>query len=58
MNDKRIHINKNTTKVTYKVFEDNSRALEMANINKFFLRINCINVKLHYFCNYITKGAI
>jgi len=58
MNNNGIHINNNTTKVTCKVFQDNSGALEMANVHKFCLRIKHINIKLYYSCDYITKGAI
>ena len=58
MNYNKIHINNNTTRVTCKVFKDNSGALEMANIYKFHPRIKHINIKLNNFYDYITKGAI
>ena len=45
-------------KVTCKVFEDNSGALEMAKNHKFRLRTKHLNVKLHHFRDYVQKGLI
>jgi len=42
-------INDSILVIKYRVFEDNSSALEMATIHKFNLRTKYINVKLHYF---------
>ena len=41
-----------------RVFEDNSRALEIAKVHKFRLCTKYINTKLHYFRDYITKDSI
>ena len=41
-----------------KVFEDNSGALEMANIHKYRPRTKHLNVKLHHFRSYVTNGDI
>jgi hypothetical protein len=41
-----------------KVFEDNSGALEMAKTHKYRPRTKHLNVKLHHFCDYITRGEI
>ena len=44
--------------ITCRVFEDNSGALEMATTHKFRPRTKHINVKLHHFRDYVTKGMI
>ena len=53
-----IKINMTTPNITYKVFKDNLGALEMATTYKFRPRIKHINIKLHYFRDYITNGDI
>ena len=46
-------------KVHCKVFEDNnSGALEMAKVHKYRPRTKHINVKLHHFRDYVTRGDI
>ena len=53
-----INVNSTTPLVTCKVFEDNSGALEMASVHKFRPRTKHINVKLHHFRDYVTRGDI
>jgi len=53
-----IDINASTPTITCSVFEDNSGALEMATTHKFRPRTKHINVKLHHFRDYITRGDI
>ena len=45
-------------KVHCKVFEDNSGALEMANVHKYRPRTKHLNVKLHHFRDYVSRGEI
>jgi hypothetical protein len=45
-------------KMHCKVFEDNSGALEMATTHKYRPRTKHLNVKLHHFRDYITRGEI
>ena len=47
-----------TPTIQCRVFEDNSGALEMATTHKFRPRTKHINVKLHHFRDYVTKGDI
>ena len=47
-----------TPKVHCKVFEDNSGALEMAKVHKHRARTKHINVKLHHFRDYVSRGLI
>ena len=51
-------INSSTPIIRYKVFEDNSSALEMATIHKFQPRTKHINVKLHHFRDYVSRGEV
>ena len=53
-----INVNSTTPLVTCKVFEDNSGALDMASVHKFRPRTKHINVKLHHFRDYVTRGDI
>ena len=46
------------TKVHCKVFEDNSGALEIATTHKFRPRTKHINVKYHFFRDYINRKEI
>ena len=41
-----------------KVFEDNSGALEIAKTHKYRPRTKHLNVKLHHFRDYVTRGEI
>ena len=45
-------------KLHCKVFEDNSGALEMAKTHKYRPRTKHLNVKLHHFRDYVTRGEI
>jgi hypothetical protein len=45
-------------KMHCKVFEDNSGAMEIAKIHKYRPRTKHLNVKLHHFCDFITRGYI
>ena len=45
-------------KVYCEVFEDNSGALEMAQIHKYRPRTKHLNVKLHHFRSYVNDGSI
>ena len=47
-----------TPNVKCEVFEDNSGALEMARTHKFRPRTKHINVKLHHFRDYVSRGDI
>ena len=47
-----------TPKVHCKVFEDNSGALEMAKTHKYRPRTKHLNVKLHHFRDYVTRGEV
>ena len=45
-------------KVHCRVFEDNSGALQIAKTHKFRPRTKHLNVKLHHFRDYVTRGEI
>jgi hypothetical protein len=45
-------------KMHCKVFEDNSGALEIAKIHKYRPRTKHLNVKLHHFRDYVSRGEI
>ena len=45
-------------KVMCKVFEDNSGAIEMARTHKYRPRTKHLNVKLHHFRDYVSRGEI
>ena len=45
-------------KLHCKIFEDNSGALEMAKTHKYRPRTKHLNVKLHHFRDYVTRGEI
>ena len=47
-----------TPKVHCKIFEDNSGALEIASVHKFRPRTKHLNVKLHFFRDYIIRKEI
>jgi len=47
-----------TPTIFCEVFEDNSGALEMANIHKYRPRTKHLNVKLHHFRQYVNDGSI
>ena len=41
-----------------RIFEDNSGAIEMAKVPKMRPRTKHLNIKLHHFRDYITRGDI
>ena len=45
-------------KVHCSVFEDNTGALEIACTHKYRLRTKHLNIRLHHFCDYVTRGEI
>jgi hypothetical protein len=45
-------------KLHWKVFEDNSGTLEMAKTHKYRTRTKHLNIKLHHFRDYVTRGDI
>jgi hypothetical protein len=49
-----------TSKATVhcKVFEDNTRALEIAKVAKYRPRTKHLNVRLHHFRSYVDEGMI
>jgi hypothetical protein len=49
---------KTKPKLHCKIFEDNSGALEMAKTHKYRPRTKHLNVKLHHFRDYVTRGEI
>jgi hypothetical protein len=54
----KFQIQHSLPKVLCKVLEDNSGALEMANVHKYQPRTKHLNVKLHHFRDYVTRGEI
>lgn len=58
MKDHSFNINTCSPRVNCKVFEDNSDALEMTNLQKYRPRPKNIAVKLHQFCSYVKNGYI
>ena len=47
-----------TTKVTCRVFEYNSGSLYMAKVHKHRARTKHLNIKLHHFRDYVTRGEV
>jgi len=58
MKDYGFPINDAKPKVHCRVFEDNSGALEMAKVHKYRARTKHLNVKLHHFRDYVSRGEI
>ena len=58
MREKGFIKNKITPRIHCTVYEDNSGALEMANIHKYRPRTKHLNVKLHHFRQYVNDGSI
>jgi hypothetical protein len=58
MKRKKFPIRSTIPNVHCKVFEDNSGALEMANVHKTRPRTKHLNVKLHHFRDYVTRKEI
>ena len=53
-----INIITDCVPVQYKVFKDNTGAIEIARSERFCPRTKHMNTKLHYFQSYINKGRI
>ena len=53
-----IDVNHATPRINCRVFEDNSGALEMARTHKYRPRTKHLNVRLHHFRDYVTRGDI
>jgi len=53
-----IDMNYNLLVIKYKVFENNSRILEIVTLYKYYLYTKYLNIKLYHFCNYVTRGNI
>ena len=47
-----------TAKLHYKVYEDNSGALEMAKEYKYRPQKKFLNIKLHHFRDYVERGEV
>ena len=58
MRSKGFPVFKTKPKLHCKVFEDNSGALEMAKTHKYRPRTKHLNIKLHHFRDYVTRGEI
>ena len=58
MKKKGFPVGNKTPIVKCEVFEDNSGALEIATNHKFRPRTKHLNVKLHHFRDYVTRGEI
>jgi hypothetical protein len=58
MRSKGFPVFKTKPKLHCKVFEDNSGALEMAKTHKYRPRTKHLNIKLHHFRDYVTRGNI
>lgn len=58
MKELKFPIHSATPKVHCKIFEDNSGALEIASVHKFRPRTKHLNVKLHFFRDYIIRKEI
>ena len=53
-----LKVNSEKPTVHCRIFEDNSGTLEMARIHKFQPRNKHVNIRLHHFRGYITRGDI
>ena len=53
-----IDINMNTPLIKWRVFEDNSSTSKNNLICKYYPKTKYLNVKLHHFHDYITRGDI
>ena len=47
-----------TPKIKCRVFEDNSGAIEIASVHKYRPRTKHLNIRLHHFRDYVTRGLI
>ena len=58
MKKQKFQVSKIKPQIHCRVFEDNSRALEMANTHKYRPRTKHLNVKYHHFRDYVDRGEI
>ena len=58
MKDMGIPVTSTNSEVYCTVFEDNSGAVEMANHHKYCPRTKHLNVKLHHFRDYVSRGEV
>ena len=58
MKDMGIPVTSTNSEVYCTVFEDNSGAVEMANHHKYLPRTKRLNVKLHHFRDYVSRGQV
>jgi len=58
MKENGFPINELAGTVKCKVFEENSGAIEMAKVHKYRPRTKRLNVKLHHFRDYVSRGEI
>ncbi len=56
--DHGFHFNTSTPKVHCKAFQDNSGAIEMANVPKFRPRTKHMNIKYHHFREAVIQGHV
>ena len=53
-----IPISTSKRRIYCRIFEDNSRALEMAKVHKYRPCTKHINIKYHHFQDYVSRGDI
>ena len=58
MRKKGIDVIDHKVKVHFKVFEDNSGAIEMAVVHKWRPRTKHLSTKLHHFRSYVNSGEV
>jgi hypothetical protein len=58
MIDMGLPVKTSTAEVHCRVFEDNTGALEIANVAKYRPRTKHLNVRLHHFRSYVDNGSI
>ena len=58
MKEHRFPVVKTAPDIKCRVFEDNSGALEMATNHRYRPRTKHLNIKLHHFRDYVTRGEI
>ena len=51
-------IESNTSKVTCKVFEDDSGVIEISTVDKHRASIKHLNMKLHHFRDYVNRSEV
>jgi hypothetical protein len=53
-----IITNTEKPKIQCRLFEDNQGAVELANVPKMCPRTKHINIKYHFFCQYVQDGTL